>query len=92
VRLSVIDSGPGIPDEFRGRIFEKFSQADSSTGRRAGGTGLGLHITRQIVSHMNGTIGFDTQLGQGTTFWIEFPVVAERELGALEHEQMTLAV
>jgi PAS domain S-box-containing protein len=84
VRLSVADSGPGIPDEFRGRIFEKFSQADSSAGRRAGGTGLGLHITRQIVSHMHGTIGFDTQLGQGTTFWIEFP--------ALEHEQMALAV
>ena len=77
VRLSVSDSGPGIPEEFRVRIFERFSQADSSAVRRAGGTGLGLHITRQIVERMNGRIGFDTEVGKGTTFWMEFPIVQE---------------
>ena len=77
VHLSVADSGPGIPEEFRGRIFERFSQADSSAVRRAGGTGLGLHITRQIVERMNGRIGFDTEVGKGTRFWMEFPVVVE---------------
>jgi PAS domain S-box-containing protein len=76
VHLSVTDSGPGIPEEFRGRIFERFSQADSSAVRQAGGTGLGLHITRQIVERMNGYIGFDTQVGRGSTFWLEFPIVA----------------
>ena len=77
VHLSVSDSGAGIPEEFRGRIFERFSQADSSAVRRAGGTGLGLHITRQIVERMNGRIGFDTEVGKGSTFWMEFPIVQE---------------
>ena len=77
VHLSVTDCGPGIPEEFRGRIFERFSQADSSAVRRAGGTGLGLHITRQIVERMNGRIGFDTESGKGSTFWMEFPIVKE---------------
>jgi PAS domain S-box-containing protein len=76
VRLCVRDQGSGIPEEFRTRIFGKFSQADSSTTRDKGGTGLGLHITQQLVEHMNGSIGFDTQVGQGTTFWVEFPLAA----------------
>ncbi len=74
-RISVLDHGPGIPDEFRSRIFGKFSQADSSEARRAGGTGLGLHIARQMVERMGGCIGFDTLAGHGTTFWIEFPLL-----------------
>jgi PAS domain S-box-containing protein len=72
VRITVADSGPGIPENFRGRIFGKFSQADSSSTRQVGGTGLGLHISRQIVEHMHGRIGFDTEVGVGTTFWVEF--------------------
>jgi signal transduction histidine kinase len=73
VRVSVHDHGPGVPDSFRGRLFEKFSQADTSTTRSAGGSGLGLYITRQIASRMGGTVGFDTELGRGSVFWIELP-------------------
>lgn len=77
VRISVIDYGAGIPEEFRGRIFGKFSQADSSSSRAKGGTGLGLHITRQLVELMGGVIGFDTEVGKGTTFWVEFPLAPD---------------
>jgi signal transduction histidine kinase len=74
-RISVLDEGPGIPEEFRTRIFGRFSQAESSEGRRVGGTGLGLHIAQQMVERMGGRIGFDTELGRGTTFWVEFPMI-----------------
>jgi len=75
VVISVIDRGPGIPEAFRDRIFGRFSQADSSATRAASGTGLGLHISQQIVRHMDGEIGFDTGIGAGTTFWVSFPRV-----------------
>lgn len=74
VRICVTDHGAGIPEEFRSRIFGKFAQADSSVTRARGGTGLGLHISRQLVEAMGGQIGFDTAVGVGTTFWIEFPL------------------
>jgi PAS domain S-box-containing protein len=84
VRICVADQGPGIPLEFRERIFGKFSQADSSSSRRVGGTGLGLHIARKIVEAMHGSIGFDTEIGRGTTFWIEFPITLESSATALQ--------
>lgn len=73
VRITIDDDGPGIPEEFRSRIFGRFSQADSSSTRSKGGSGLGLHISKLIVEHMHGAIGFETQLGKGTRFWVEFP-------------------
>jgi PAS domain S-box-containing protein len=75
VRINVRDQGPGIPDSFRDRIFEKFSQADASTTREKGGTGLGLHIARRFVEHMQGRIGYESETGRGSTFWIELPTV-----------------
>ncbi len=76
IRINVRDDGPGIPDDFRDRIFEKFSQADSSTTREKGGTGLGLHLAKQFVEHMQGRIGYESEVGRGSTFWIDLPVSA----------------
>lgn len=76
-RVSIKDKGPGIPEEFQNLIFNKFCQADSSSTRQKGGSGLGLHISRQIMQQMNGQIGFDTVIGKGTTFWIELPAVLD---------------
>jgi len=72
-RVSVKDHGPGIPDEFREKIFMKFTQADSSRTRAKGGTGLGLSIAKSIVELHGGNIGFDTELGVGTTFYFDLP-------------------
>jgi signal transduction histidine kinase len=73
LRIEVADRGPGIPDAFRDRIFQRFAQADSSLTRERGGSGLGLSIAKAIVERMGGRIGFETQLGAGTTFYVDFP-------------------
>ena len=72
VRISVRDYGKGIPPQFQSRIFQKFSQADSSDSRSRAGTGLGLAISRAIVERLGGHIGFDTGPG-GTTFYFDLP-------------------
>ncbi|GAB3481021.1 PAS domain S-box protein [Polaromonas eurypsychrophila] len=77
VRVEVRDHGPGIPAEFQSRIFQKFSQADSSDTRQKGGTGLGLSISKAIVERMDGSIGFDNPPGGGTVFYFELPRIAE---------------
>ena len=77
VRIAVSDQGSGISEEFRGQIFQKFAQADSSDTRKKGGTGLGLSITKAIVEQMGGRIGFESKPNVLTTFWIEFPVWQE---------------
>lgn len=74
VRVSVADCGPGIPEKFQNRIFERFAQADSSTTRRTAGTGLGLNITKSIIEAFSGEVSFETRAGLGTTFHFDLPV------------------
>ncbi|HEX4956183.1 MAG TPA: PAS domain S-box protein [Thermoanaerobaculia bacterium] len=75
IRLSVTDHGPGIPEEFRRRLFERFAQADNANARRTGGSGLGLSIVRAFVEQLGGTIRIDSQVGVGTTVSLEFRLV-----------------
>ena len=74
LHCDIIDTGPGIPEHLRDRIFEKFTQGDVSITHKYGGSGLGLAITKQLVMMMGGTIGFDTTVGVGTRFWFRIPV------------------
>lgn len=72
--IEVEDTGIGIPETKRNSIFQKFSQADSSTTRKYGGTGLGLVITKNLVQLMGGNIDFKSNRFEGTTFWISLPL------------------
>lgn len=75
VQVSVRDHGPGIPTAFHDRIFHRFAQADSSDSRQKGGTGLGLYITRGLMHQMHGHINFASAEGEGTTFYLYFPII-----------------
>jgi PAS domain S-box-containing protein len=73
--VSVLDKGPGIPVDFRPRVFEKFAQADASDKRSQGGSGLGLPITRELVQRMGGRIEFECPPQGGTVFSVTLPLV-----------------
>lgn len=78
-RVSVIDKGQGIPAEFQARIFQKFSQADSSDTRGKGGTGLGLNISKTIIEKFGGRLNFISKPKQGTTFYFELPLLSSEK-------------
>jgi PAS domain S-box-containing protein len=82
IAFSVEDTGIGIPLEAQTRLFESFTQADSSTSRRFGGTGLGLSITKKLVEMMGGKIGLKSVAGEGSTFWLtmSFPIGVQNSL------------
>jgi signal transduction histidine kinase len=74
-RVSVADNGPGVPEDFRGKLFGRFAQAENLDTRERGGSGLGLSISKAIVEQHQGRVGFDTELGKGSTFYFDLPLL-----------------
>jgi PAS domain S-box-containing protein len=81
VRLFVEDHGPGIPEDSRDRIFQRFGQAANQEHSRLPGSGLGLSICRALASRLGGDIGYRTELGKGSVFWVDLP----RAMSAAAH-------
>ena len=89
VRVSIKDNGPGIPENFKEKIFTKFTQADGADDRAKGGTGLGLNIAQAIAEYHGGMIGFDSVLGEGACFYLGLPVHNEKQIVVQEKTTLT---
>ena len=81
LRIAVTDFGSGIPEDFQDKVFDKFAQADASDTRAKGGTGLGLAISQEIIKAHSGELGFETEAGIGTTFYIVLDILPEEKAG-----------
>jgi Amt family ammonium transporter len=90
VRIRVEDTGIGIPADRLDRLFKSFSQVDTSTTRKFGGTGLGLVICKQLVELMGGQIGIESEIGKGTTFWFTLKLGIAQENNEAESPAETL--
>jgi two-component system sensor histidine kinase RpfC len=91
LKFSVRDTGVGIPPEAQQRIFDSFTQADQSTTRRFGGTGLGTTIAKQLVELMGGRIGLESAVGLGSTFWFEIAFDKQPERASTGAGELALA-
>ncbi len=84
LRFEVSDTGIGVPESMQGSIFEPFTQADDSTTRRHGGTGLGLALSKQLVERLGGIIDMQSQKGLGSMFWFQIPLIPEDPIRVLD--------
>jgi signal transduction histidine kinase len=89
--VQVADTGPGIPSEDLPHLFQKFYRVDNSMTRTIGGTGLGLFICRKIIELYNGRIWIESQLGKGSTFFINLPRLSSAQALEMQQKQASSA-